>query len=147
MLTQKQILDAVDEQLDALFQGIKLYRNVVPNSFVRPSAMTRVSKQTMALRTLSTVQRTMDVLITLFCEVDDYHNTDADELSLQIDKVMEHFSAPGVPVADRVLDIGQMTCNPQADFAEITVSLSWDDDRVVNRPEYETMENLNVRME
>lgn len=147
MLTQKQILDAVDGELSKLFPGITLYRNTVPTEFARPSAMTRVSRQTMALRTLSTVQRTMDVVITLFCPVDDYHDTDADALGAQADGVMEHFSAPGLPVADRVLDIGKVDCTSQADFAEVTIPLSWDDDRAVEQPENETMETLNVRME
>lgn len=147
MLTQKQILDAVDEQLARLFTDITLYRNAEPTEFERPSAMTRISSQTMAMRTFRTVQRTVNVLVTLFCKVDDYHNTDIDDLFKQSDRVMEHFSAPGLKVADRTLDIGTVTCNPQADFAEITIPLTWDDDRAVEYPQHETMEHLNVRME
>ena len=147
MLTQKQILDAVDAELIKLFPGITVYRNLVPTEFVRPSAMTRLTGQTMAVRTLSTVQRTATVLVTLFCPVDDHHSTDADTLGAQADTVMEHFSAPGLPAAGRVLEIGTVACNPQADFAEVTIPLSWDDDRAVERPAYEMMETLHLEME
>jgi len=147
MLTVKQILDAIETQLEMVFPGVQQYRNQVPANFDRPSMMTRISGLTMAMRTNTTVQRTALATVTLFCSVDDYHNTDVDALYLMADKVMEHFSAPVLPAADRYLDIGRVSCNPQADYAEITIPLEWDDDRVVQREEHEMMQSVHLRME
>lgn len=147
MLAQKDILDAVDAELTALFPGLKLYRNLVPVNFDRPSAMTRLTAQTMEFRTRDTVQRGACAVITLFSPVDSYHNTDVDDLFAQSDQVMEHFSAPCMSVCDRFLDIGRVTCNVEADFAEVTVPLAWDDDRKLERQTAQTMEILHLEME
>ena len=144
MLSQKEILDAVDRELLTLFPGLTLYRNDTPSNFKRPSAMTRLTNQTMATRTTRSVDRQATVTAVLFCPVDDFHNTDVDALFAMSDLVMEHFSSPALPVADRFLDIGSIQCNVQADFAEIKIPLTWDDDRQCKTTQKDLMQILHL---
>ena len=148
MLTQKELLDAVDTELTRLFgSGFPLYRNLVPVDFVRPSAMTRISRQEMSCLNRFFVQRTAIVMITLFAETDAYHNTDMDALFAISDKVMEHFSSPCLPVESRFLDLGTVTCTQYADYVELSVPVSWEDDRVQSKTAHEFMGDVNLRLE
>ena len=131
MIQRTEIQTAVEEQLLILFPALKghLYRNRVPVDFERPAAMTLLQSDTME------------------CPVDEYHNSDMDTLSAMSDAVLEHFSAPGMEVGDRWLDIGKVSSNVQYDYAEVSIPLSWDDDRTMNKEAAALMETLHLRLD
>lgn len=131
MVRRTEILDAADQQLRQLFPGLAaVYRDLVPTQFVRPSAMVALEEETMALRTRVTVARTMELTVLLFCPVDAYHNAQTETLSAMADAALEHFSAPGLPVGDRVLEIGTVKVSLGADYAALAIPLAWDDGRI-----------------
>lgn len=146
MVARAEIQAEVDQQLLLLFPGLEghLYRNRVPVDFARPAAMTLLQGDTMECRSHDTVARSVTALVTLFCPVDEYHNSDMDALSAMVDAVMEHFSAPGVAVGDRWLDIGKVSSNVQLDYAEVSIPLSWDDDRKMSEDTAELMGMLHL---
>lgn len=148
MIQRTEIQTAVEEQLLILFPALKghLYRNRVPVDFERPAAMTLLQSDTMECRSHDTVARSITALVTLFCPVDEYHNSDMDTLSAMSDAVLEHFSAPGMEVGDRWLDIGKVSSNVQYDYAEVSIPLSWDDDRTMNKEAAALMETLHLRL-
>lgn len=141
MITRAEIQGEVEKQLLKLFPGLEghLYRNRVPVDFERPAAMTLLQGDTMECRSHDTVARSVTALVTLFCPVDAYHNSDMDALSAMSDAVLEHFSALGVNVGDRWLDIGKVSSNVQLDYAEVSIPLSWDDDRKISKDTAELM--------
>ena len=146
MIQRTEIQTAVEAQLLSLFPALKghLYRNRVPVDFARPAAMTLLQSDTMECRSHDTVVRSITALVTLFCPVDEYHNSDVDTLSAMSDAVLEHFSAPGMEVGDRWLDIGTVQANVQLDYAEVRVPLSWDDDRKTSKDAAALMETLHL---
>ena len=109
--------------------------------------MTFLQSDTMECRSHDTVARSITALVTLFCPVDEYHNSDMDTLSAMSDAVLEHFSAPGMEVGDRWLDIGKVSSNVQYDYAEVSIPLSWDDDRTMNKEAAALMETLHLRLD
>lgn len=146
MIQRTEIQTAVEAQLLSLFPALKghLYRNRVPVDFARPAAMTLLQSDTMECRSHDTVVRSITALVTLFCPVDEYHNSDVDTLSAMSDAVLEHFSAPGMEVGDRWLDIGKVSSNVQYDYAEVSIPLSWDDDRAMSKETTALMETLHL---
>lgn len=149
MIARAEIQAEVDQQLLLLFPGLEghLYHNRVPVDFARPAAMTLLQGDTMECRSHDTVARSVTALVTLFCPVDEYHNSDMDALSAMTDTVMEHFSAPGIEVSDRWLDIGKVSSNVQLDYAEVSIPLSWDDDRKMSEDTAELMGMLHLSVD
>ena len=148
MVTRAEIIAAAEAELRALFPGLEaVYHDLVPTQFQRPSAMVALSGETMALRTLRTVARSMDLTVLLFCPVDGYHKADRDVMGAMADWAMERFSAPGLPVGDRVLDIGTVKAAVGTDYAELTVPLSWDDDRIAKADTAQLLERAHLRIQ
>ena len=48
---------------------------------------------------------------------------------------------------DRWLDIGKVSSNVQYDYAEVSIPLSWDDDRTMNKEAAALMETLHLRLD
>lgn len=149
MITRAEIQGEVEKQLLKLFPGLEghLYRNRVPVDFERPAAMTLLQGDTMECRSHDTVARSVTALVTLFCPVDAYHNSDMDALSAMSDAALEHFSALGIEVGDRWLDIGKVSSNVQLDYAEVSIPLSWDDDRKISKDTAELMGALHLSVD
>lgn len=146
MITRRDIHEAAEDQLLKLFPAMRdhMHRNLVPTQFARPAAMTRLADETMRFRTNTTVARSATLVITLFCPVDDYHNADVNVMSAMTDMVMEHFSAPYLPVGDRALDIGAVRCDLNLDYAEVMIPLEWDDDRKASAETQELMNEAHL---
>lgn len=144
MISRGDIQEVAEEQLLKLFPAMQdhLHRNLVPTQFKRPAAMTAITEETMRFRTNTTVARSATLVITLFCPADEYHNSDVNVMSAMTDIVMEHFSAPALPIGDRALDIGTVRCNVNLDYAEVMISLEWDDDRKAPADAQELMKDV-----
>ena len=149
MISRNEIQTEIEKQILILFPALEghLYRNRVPVDFARPAAMTLLQSDTMACRSHDTVARSVTVRVTLFCPVDAYHNSDMDVLSAMSDATLEHFSAPGIAVGDRWLDIGTVDSNVQYDYAEVSIPFSWDDDRKINTNAAALMETLHLSVD
>lgn len=144
MIKQKEILDSVEQLLLGRFPDMKAYRNMVRQGFQRPSFLVAGGKQTMADATARTVERTAQVKITFFVPVDDYHDSQVDELSDLLVGGMELFSCRAIAVKDRYLDVGDVSGEAGYDFAELTVPLSWQDDRDITPVAAEPLENYDI---
>lgn len=147
MLTIKEILDAVENLTQIRFPALKAYRNLVRQGFQRPSFLVAAGKQTMADATARAVERTAQVKITFFVPVDDYHDSQVDELSDLLVSGMELFSCRAIAVKDRYLDVGDVSGEVGYDFAELTVPLSWQDDRELDEPDHEPAKEIDLTVE
>lgn len=147
MVKIKDVLDAVEELVQGRFPSFTAYRNRVREGFERPSFLTACLKQTMEDATARTVERTAQVTVTLFEMVDDYHDSQIEVLSEDLAAALELFSCRAVAVGDRYLDVGEAKGEVGYDYAELTFSLSWQDDRELNEPEYEPIRHVDVTME
>lgn len=147
MLRQKEILDAVESLVQERFPTLKAYRNLVRKNFDRPSFLVACRKPAMEDATSRTVDRTVQVAITLFASVDDYHDSQMDDLADLLDNAMELFSCGAIGVKDRYLDVGSVTGEVGYDYAELVVPLSWQDDRELHEPEYEPAKEIDLTLE
>ena len=135
MLRINAILDGVEELTAEAFPGLKHYRNLVRKNFERPSFLVEVGKQTMEDATRRTVERTAQVKVTFFETVDDYHDSQIEVLSDLLTKALVLYSGGAIQVGDRFLDLSDTTGEVFNDYAELTFTLSWQDDRDMTETE------------
>ena len=147
MVSIKEILDSVEGLMRERFPTYTAYRNLVRQGFARPSFLVAAGKQTMADATARTVERSCEVRVTLFAPVDDYHDSQMDTLAAALASAMELFSCRAIAVGDRYLDVGDVAGEIGYDYAECTVPLSWQDDRDLNEPEYESVKHYDLEVE
>ena len=147
MVSIKSILDSVEALMRERFPTYTAYRNLVRQGFARPSFLVAAGKQTMADATARTVERTAQVVITLFAPVDDYHDSQMDTLAAALASAMELFSCRAIAVGERYLDVGDAAGEVGYDYAECTIPLSWQDDRDLNEPEYESVKHYDLEVE
>lgn len=144
MLRVNDILLAVEALTQERFPSLTAYRNVVHKGFKRPSFLTEVGKQTMEDAARWTVDRTAQVKITFFETVDDYHDSQIETLSDRLTVAMELFSCAAVQVSDRYLDISGTSGEVFNDYAELTFTLSWQDDRDITPVEAPPLEDYDI---
>ena len=131
MVQIKDILDAVEAAMAERFPGLTAYRNLTRKGFARPSFLVQAGKQTMTDATARTVDRSCEVKVTLFETVDDYHDSQIDTLADRLTAAMELFSGGALAVGSRYLDLGDVGGEVGYDFAQLTLSLLWHDDRAL----------------
>lgn len=129
MLTVKAILDAGAALAEEVWPGEKVYINAVPVNFVRPSCLVKVTGLTAEPESRRTAARTATLRITRFQTVDDRHSVRAEVLAEELALLMDRASEPVLWVGDRALDVGRCTGNYEDDYCELTMPLSWIDDR------------------
>lgn len=144
MLRVNDILLAVEALTQERFPSLSAYRNVVRKGFKRPSFLTEVGKQTMEDATRWTVDRTAQVKITFFETVDDYHDSQIETLSDRLTVALELFSCAAIQAGDRYLDISGVSGEVFNDYAELTVILSWQDDRVITLVAAAPLEDYDI---
>lgn len=144
MLRVNDILLAVEALTQERFPSLSAYRNVVRKGFKRPSFLTEVGKQTMEDATRWTVDRTAQVKITFFETVDDYHDSQIETLSDRLTVALELFSCAAIQVGDRYLDIRAIAGEVFNDYAELTFTLSWQDDRDITPVAAAPLEDYDI---
>ena len=144
MLRVNDILLAVEALTQERFPSLSAYRNVVRKGFKRPSFLTEVGKQTMEDATRWTVDRTAQVKITFFETVDDYHDSQIETLSDRLSVALELFSCAAIQVGDRYLDIRATAGEVFNDYAELTFTLSWQDDRDITPVAAAPLEDYDI---
>ena len=75
------------------------------------------------------VERTALVKVTFFEPVDDYHDSQIPALAERLTLALELFSCAAIQVDDRALDLSAVSGDYFNDYAEVTFTLSWQDDR------------------
>lgn len=145
MVKVKDILDALEEELNALFPGEPVHRNPVEKNFTRPCSSIAVGKLTMQDAARRLVERTAQARIELVVPVSDgYHDGDADVLADRLTLALSWFSEGVLAVGDRALDVGQVSGEYFNDYAELTLPLSWLDERKLSQEEAEAMRHYEI---
>lgn len=129
MLRSNNILEALEALMRERFPTSTAYRNLVYKEFDRPSFLVEVGRQTMETATRWTVDRTAQCKVTLFEAVDVRHNTQVEVLADKLALALELFSVAAIQVDDRALDVSSVSGDYFNDYAEVTFTLSWQDDR------------------
>lgn len=144
MLRINEILDAVEELMKERFPNSDAYRNLTPKDFKRPAFMVEMGKQTMETFTRDLVERTAEVTVTLFEEVDVRHNSQVEALGDRLTLALELFSCPAIQVGDRYLDLSAVHGDYFNDYAQVIFTLSWQDDRDLTPVEVPPLEDYDI---
>lgn len=144
MLRINEILLSVEALVQECFPELKAYRNVVHQGFQRPSFLTEVGPQTMEDADRWAVERTAQVKLTFFEPVDAYHDSQIETLSDRLTMALALFSGGSVPVGDRYLDVSGAAGEVFNDYAELSFTLSWQDDRDVTPVEGALLEDIDI---
>lgn len=144
MLRINEILLSVEALAQECFPELKAYRNVVHQGFQRPSFLTEVGPQTMEDADRWAVERTAQVKLTFFETVDAYHDSQIETLSDRLTLALALFSGGAVPVGDRYLDVSGAAGEVFNDYAELSFTLSWQDDRDVTPVEGALLEDIDI---
>lgn len=144
MLRINDILDGVEDLTGKTFPQLKRYRNLVHKNFERPSFLVEVGRQTMEDATLHTVERTAQVKLTFFETVDDYHDSQIEVLSDRLTAALALYTGGAIQVGDRYLDLSDTAGEVFNDYAELTFTLSWQDDRVLEEVQASPMEQFDM---
>ena len=144
MLRSAEILDALEEQMGKAFPDCMVYRNVVRRNFQRPSLLVEVGRQTMEDATRYAVDRTAQAKVTFFETVDDYHDTQVEVLEARLSAGMLLLSRGALPAGDRYLDVSDVAGEAMGDYAELTCTLSWQDDRELAAGDAALLEDIDI---
>ena len=150
-ITPEMMMDAVAGQVEAAFPGEKLYRNLAPMGFERPSNMvelTAIKLDSLGLGR-GTVELQYQYKITTFCVVDEVHDSHLPTLDLRAMTAVAAFAQGYVKVAERAPKVTACSANTGFnDFAEVLLTLSLNVDRSEFCPEeiWPIMEKLMVSL-
>ena len=144
MLKISGILESAKALVEGRFPGEPVYTNQTPVDFVRPSWLVGLGKSTMEDASAGCVEMTVPVVVTAFVAVDEYYNSHFEELLRRMHSAMELFSAGYLELEGRALHVVKVTGECQYDYAEITVTLQYQDSRPVLEEEYPLMGRINT---
>lgn len=145
MLSFSAIIDAAEGLLRERFPGEAYYRERVPVDFVRPSFLTELGPTEMADASWECLEVQAVVKVTAFAPVDEYQNSSAEELMRRMAAVQELFGVEGLRVGDRVLHVAANKGNCQLDYAEVTVTFKYQDDRPTSGKDWPLIETVRVK--
>ena len=129
MVSFNAILEAGRELLEGRFPGETVYVNLAPSGFTRPSFLAALGEIHMEDAGADTLALSLPLELKAFVEVDSYHHSHIPELITRTAAVMELFAVSGLRVGDRVLGVAETRAEYNYDYADITVLLSYHDDR------------------
>ena len=151
MITNNDIIDAIETLVKGKFPGEPVYRDYTPAGFQRPSSLVELSGGKYYPNFgCGTVEVCPKFTLTTFVEVDAYHQSDDQELTRRQMTLLGLFLPGYIRVKDRaphVLDEGEL--HNGLDFAALTVTLSDTLDRreFMELQRAEDMGTLHIRQE
>lgn len=129
MLELQAVIEAVKGLLEERFPGEPRYTEILPKGFQRPSSLVESGPVELTDASAECLEVTAGIKVTLFAKVDSYHNSNSAELSRRMMSVLELFAVGYLEVGDRRLHVIGNVGKCGLDYAEVTLSLRYQDDR------------------
>jgi len=129
MLNLKSIREAAEALLNERFPGEKVYHNMVPQEFSRPSFLIEIGSTSITDASLGLVELEVTLAITCFTNVDAYHNSHVEELEARMMSVQELFCAGYLKTQDRALHVISNKGQCFFDYATVEIILRYRDDQ------------------
>ena len=105
MITEKDILTAINQLLVTKYPQIAVYINRCPENFIRPSSFIEHIATDSKDKNCKTVEQTVYFTITCFIETDSHYNVDAESLMERQTEVLGIFRKGYMMVQDRALKV------------------------------------------
>lgn len=144
MITQNQILDAINKVTARLLPGMTTYREHWPQDYERPSLLLYIEKRQVigGNRHLIELQQLCAVQITE--ELNDDGEADTDALSDKADRIADAFSIGYLRTGDRSLHIDTIETVAEGDIAKVLLTLHYMDDRPTPPETAETAAGVQI---
>lgn len=146
MITSQEIREQVRSILEDLFPEEMVYENLVPDDFQRPSSLVECGSCRMTPMNAFLVGMDLEVKVTLFVEVDPYYHSQVPELERRQFRLMAELMEGYLPVGIRALDLSELTGETNFDYADVTFSLRWQEQRV-DLETYPIMEHFEANVQ
>lgn len=124
MLTPTDITAAVVAAVGQGFPDEKVYENLAPRNFARPSNLVELTGMTLGEVSTGGVELLYTYRITDFVEVDERHNSHLPLLDLRTMLLVGLFAKGYLKAGDRALKVRRCTTAHELDFTETTVVFS-----------------------
>ena len=134
MLTKSKIREAVNALLVQKYPDYTVYINREPADFTRPAFLITVPRHTPRAANHATLQEKVYLTITCFAAVDDYGNSDADELDALQEDVLGLFRPGYIAVEDRAVKVEASDGGQDFDRAWVDVTCVYHEVRDPNPP-------------
>lgn len=146
MITPNKIITTMRALLRAAHTGHQdePYLDEVPQDFHRPSLLIEMVGADRVPTTRWTVRNTEKYRVICFATVDDYGYSNAAELRALQESVMAVFDGGSIPVDDRAPNVAANSATPQADYAVVNITISYDELRQAAQPEHDLMEDVAI---
>lgn len=130
MITQEDILDAITEEAcKALPQLQRIYIDLIPAGFLRPSLLIQPVSESPEQANRGTLHVTAYFTLTIFDETDDYANSDTRRLVQWQHQLRDLFRAGHLRVKDRTVAVLASTGGRDWDKAYVEVQLEYYENR------------------
>lgn len=149
-LTLKEVLAGVENLVKARWPDEPTYQNRQPAKFARPSTLLEGGPITRKRMGGGQVQATATVRLVAFLPVDDYGNSNAEELEERMDTLLELFEGGYIQVGGRRPHVLEATGDFGYDYAEATAKLEFFDVAETGRAAESSgpyMENFHTKFE
>lgn len=124
MLTPTEITAALKRAVEALFPGERVYENLVPRNFARPSNLVELTGITLGEVSPGGVELLYTYRITDFVEVDERHNSQLGVLDLRTMLLVGMLAKGYLQVENRALKVSSCATSHNLDYTETMASLS-----------------------
>lgn len=124
MITENQILDAINRVTSKVFPGRLTYREAAPEQFERPSLLLGHEPRELISRTGYLAEYREKFFIALAPELDDQYQADTDQLNDDLFRLTASFDA-SLPVEDRHLYIEKMSTERVDAGGSVDLTLRW----------------------
>jgi hypothetical protein len=129
MVKQKDILQAINRMLIAVYPDYTIYIQDCPKDFDRPSFMIEFVRTNQIDVSRTTIEKTVYYTITCFTIIDEYYRSDPEELADLQETILQKLLIGYLLVGDRALKVKASTGGLDPDRAYIDLQLEYYDNR------------------
>ena len=129
MITEKDLLTAINQLLAEEYPQTAVYINLCPQNFIRPSFFLEHVTTSCRDKSCKTIELTVDYTITCFMETDSHYHVDAESLMERQTEVIALFRSGYIMVGDRAVKVKASSSGFNEGAAYVDLQLEFCDDR------------------
>lgn len=128
-MTTNEVLNAVEARVQAAYPGERIYRDLLPDQFERPSFFLECFRSDTRDVNIGLISVTLTLRITAYGPVDEFHDSSSVVLQDRRDAVEALLQAGALAAGGRCLHPEQVKGVTELDFAQVTAALTYLDSR------------------
>jgi hypothetical protein len=146
MITEKDILTAINQLLVEKYPGAAVYINLCPENFIRPGFYIEHVSTSSRDKSCKTIEQTVYYTITCFIETDSHYNVDAENLMERQTEVLNLFRKGYVTVGGRAVKVKASNSGFNNGEAYVELQFEYCDDRSDSTDDTELMRTISTKV-